>query len=36
VNIDAGRLPAPHQNGLRYLTVPLNLKQKTTDDGDPV
>jgi glyoxylase-like metal-dependent hydrolase (beta-lactamase superfamily II) len=36
VNIDAGRLPAPHENGLRYLTVPLNLKQKTTDDGDPV
>ena len=36
VNIDAGRLPAPHGNGLRYLTVPLNLKQKTTDEGDPV
>jgi len=35
VNIDAGRLPRPHENGLRYLTVPLNLKQKTTDDGDP-
>lgn len=36
INIDAGRLPASHTNGLRYLAVPLNLKQKTTDDGDPV
>jgi glyoxylase-like metal-dependent hydrolase (beta-lactamase superfamily II) len=35
VNIDAGHLPAAHDNGLRYLTVPLNLKQKTTDEGDP-
>lgn len=35
VNIDAGRLPAPHANGLRYLAVPLNLRQKSTDDGDP-
>lgn len=33
VNIDAGRLPKPHDNGLRYLSVPLNLKKKTDDDG---
>ena len=36
VNIDAGRLPKPHANGLRYLAVPLNLKTKTTDEGEPV
>lgn len=36
VNIDAGRLPKPHANGLRYLAVPVNLKTKTTDEGDPV
>ena len=35
INIDAGRLPAPHANGRRYLRVPLNLKQTTTDEGDP-
>ncbi len=35
VNIDAGRLPKPHANGKRYLRVPLNLKQTTTDEGDP-
>jgi glyoxylase-like metal-dependent hydrolase (beta-lactamase superfamily II) len=33
VNIDAGRLPAPHANGLRYLAVPLNLKAPSDDDG---
>ena len=36
VNIDAGRLPKPHANGRRYLTIPLNLKQATRDDGIPV
>jgi glyoxylase-like metal-dependent hydrolase (beta-lactamase superfamily II) len=35
VNIDAGRLPAPHANGLRYLRVPLNMKTPTGDDGAP-
>lgn len=33
INIDAGRLPAPHANGRRYLSVPLNLKTKTDADG---
>ena len=33
VNIDAGRLPAAHGNGTRYLQIPLNLKQPTADDG---
>jgi len=35
INIDAGRLPAPHANGRRYLTVPLDLNKKTDDDGSP-
>ncbi len=33
VNIDAGRLPAPHANGKRYMVVPLNMKTPTGDDG---
>lgn len=33
VNIDAGRLPAPRANGRRYLTIPLNAKVPTGDDG---
>lgn len=33
VNIDAGCLPKPHANGLRYLRIPLNMKEKTEDDG---
>lgn len=33
VNIDAGRLPKPHANGRRYLTLPLDLKRVTRDDG---
>jgi len=36
VNINAGKLPAPHANGIRYLTVPLNLKKATGDDGGPM
>lgn len=35
VNADAGRLPPAHKNGLRYITVPLNLKSPTADDGTP-
>lgn len=36
INIDAGRLPAPHANGRRYLTIPLDSNKKTDDDGSPV
>jgi glyoxylase-like metal-dependent hydrolase (beta-lactamase superfamily II) len=36
VNIDAGRLPRPHANGRRYLTIPLDMKKTTDDDGTPV
>ncbi|MFO0660307.1 MAG: MBL fold metallo-hydrolase [Polyangiaceae bacterium] len=35
VNIDAGRLPETHENGIRYLRTPLNLKRATNDDGSP-
>jgi glyoxylase-like metal-dependent hydrolase (beta-lactamase superfamily II) len=33
INIDAGRLPAPHANGRRYLTIPLDARKTTADDG---
>ncbi|MDC0746086.1 MBL fold metallo-hydrolase [Polyangium mundeleinium] len=33
VNIDAGRLPAEHENGVRYLRIPLNLRKPVDDDG---
>jgi glyoxylase-like metal-dependent hydrolase (beta-lactamase superfamily II) len=33
VNVDAGRLPKPHANGVRYLTIPLNLKKPSAEDG---
>jgi len=36
VNIDAGRLPKAHANGKRYLTIPLDMKKTTKDDGTPV
>ncbi|MCK6547229.1 MBL fold metallo-hydrolase [Myxococcota bacterium] len=35
VNIDAGRLPPEHANGLRYLRIPLNLKRPTNADATP-
>ncbi len=35
VNVEAGRLPRPRANGRRYLTLPLDLKQTTDDDGTP-
>ncbi len=35
VNVDAGRLPKPHANGIRYLQIPINLKVPTEDDGLP-
>jgi len=36
VNIDAGRLPRAHANGKRYLTIPLDMKKTTRDDGTAV
>ncbi len=33
VNVDAGRLPAPHESGMRYLKIPLNPGRRTADDG---
>lgn len=33
INIDAGRLPKPHANGQRYLSIPLNLGAPTDDVG---
>ncbi len=35
VNIDAGRLPAPHANGHRYLVVPLNVLKPADELGEP-
>ena len=36
VNIDAGRLPAPHDNGQRYLRLPLNRAKPTDEAGAPL
>lgn len=36
VNVNAGLLPRPRENGRRYLTIPLDLRRKTDDDGTPV
>lgn len=35
INIDAGRLPAPHANGNRYLTIPLNVLRPADEVGAP-
>ena len=35
VNVDAGRLPKPHANGMRYLAIPLNLGNPTDETGRP-
>ena len=35
VNIDAGRLPAPHANGNRYLVIPLNVLRPADELGEP-
>jgi len=32
VNVNAGRLPPPHANGRRYLTLPLNLFRHGSDE----
>ncbi len=34
VNIDAGRLPAPRENGIRYLVLPLNTRVPTDEAGE--
>lgn len=36
VNVNAGRLPEPHANGRRYLTIPLDAPNATDDDGTPL
>jgi glyoxylase-like metal-dependent hydrolase (beta-lactamase superfamily II) len=36
VNVNAGVLPAPHKNGIRYLSMPLNLLRPTRDDGEVI
>jgi glyoxylase-like metal-dependent hydrolase (beta-lactamase superfamily II) len=35
VNIDAGRLPRPHENGVRYLVLPLNFLRPADELGQP-
>ena len=35
VNVDGGRLPREHGNGIRYLRLPLNAFGKTDDLGAP-
>ncbi|MFO0579834.1 MAG: MBL fold metallo-hydrolase [Polyangia bacterium] len=35
INVDAGRLPQPHNNGSRYLQIPINLGRSTLEDGTP-
>lgn len=36
VNIDAGRLPAAHANGKRYLVIPLNVLRPADELGAPL
>jgi glyoxylase-like metal-dependent hydrolase (beta-lactamase superfamily II) len=36
VNADAGRLPKPQKNGVRYLVTPLNLFRPSDDVGVPL
>ncbi|APR78226.1 Zn-dependent hydrolase [Minicystis rosea] len=36
INVDAGRMPAPHENGTRYLLVPLNAARPADDVGAPL
>ncbi len=35
INVNAGRLPRPHENGRRYLSIPINLFRPTAEDGTP-
>jgi glyoxylase-like metal-dependent hydrolase (beta-lactamase superfamily II) len=36
VNADAGRLPSPHDNGIRYLRLPLNFLRPANEVGEPL
>jgi glyoxylase-like metal-dependent hydrolase (beta-lactamase superfamily II) len=36
VNVDAGRLPQPHENGVRYLRLPLNFLRPASELGEPL
>ena len=36
VNINAGRLPAPRDNGMRYLNIPLNAFHPADELGEPL
>lgn len=36
VNVDAGRMPRPHENGIRYLNMPLNLFSPADALGRPL
>ncbi len=36
VNANAGQIPGPHANGIRYLTLPLNVFGPTDDLGSIV
>ena len=33
INIDAGRLPTPRENGRRYMSMPINLFKPTDEVG---
>jgi glyoxylase-like metal-dependent hydrolase (beta-lactamase superfamily II) len=35
VNVDGGKLPPPHANGIRYLVVPLNFLRPADELGEP-
>lgn len=35
VNVNAGKLPTARENGVRYLKIPLNLRNPTSDSGTP-
>jgi glyoxylase-like metal-dependent hydrolase (beta-lactamase superfamily II) len=36
VNVDAGRLPKAHGNGVRYFHLPVNLFRKADELGEPI
>jgi hypothetical protein len=36
VNIDAGRLPAPHSNSIRYFSLPVNHLRPASELGEPL